>query len=777
MKTKQEHYWVKLGTRVVLELGVYLRTLRTYQSNNAMVIGSQKQLLNTLDAHFQTHSAPIRLQFLECETFINEDLIGMGFQEFARTAKLTKMLRGYGVGEIHLEKGINESSLTALADAFSDVIHKRSKALPSAVDHIQMQPLFVGGAKGGGIESHQICVMLFAGLLSAIDGLQAVHEGGRVPSMLPFLRHIRLSAEMVNERGAVFQLLTANRNKPIMVGDSHHTALRTFDALGFGTSLGLSRTALMVLGLSSVLDHLTANHGAVEAAKLAAKLQTLGDTAPGVMMTLWDLELIRENGKGGNLAQILDVVDNFVRLSLIELKKRPASDFWAELQRSCPRARTLVNQFQQWKGTLPMGVLVDHPDLGQAILLDRGGVDGATRLAPISQWGEIAEPIEIDTTHVSPPHFGPTHLIFLPTDDRTNEQDRPKRPPFPLADTAGRKTLSIDDRFGGKNGKRFKVDSIAGQGAQATVFAVTDTRLHRLVAAKVARVPSPQQRTAMLNRFERELRLSSRVNHPHVLAVYDCGELEGGTPYVLLEWMAIGDLSTVIDAAWNVGQLLPLEYVQYYGMSIASAMRAVHKAGIVHRDLKPANVLIREDGVTKITDFGIAKDLSAEAATLTQVGQTLGTLGFMSPEQFVGLPGPQSDVFGFGVLLYQLTTGQIPVQERQNEMPNGVVMPSAWGALPTEWVSTFQSLLNPNPELRMQGFNAVLSAVQDLPTNVERDRVVLAPGLLPPIPETGHSFGTGGSHTGEPQGGPFENPSTGGPNDTEFIDDYTPDNT
>ena len=104
-------------------------------------------------------------------------------------------------------------------------------------------------------------------------------------------------------------------------------------------------------------------------------------------------------------------------------------------------------------------------------------------------------------------------------------------------------------------------------------------------------------------------------------------------------------------------------------------------------------------------------------------------------------------------------------------------MPSAWGALPTEWVSTFQSLLNPNPELRMQGFDAVLSAVQDLPINVERDRAVLAPGLLPPIPETGHSFGTGGIHDGEPHGGPFENPSTGGPNDTVFLDDLIPDNT
>ena len=135
--------------------------------------------------------------------------------------------------------------------------------------------------------------------------------------------------------------------------------------------------------------------------------------------------------------------------------------------------------------------------------------------------------------------------------------------------------------FGGKRGKRFEVVAVAGQGAQATVMRAKDTRLERPVAVKVSSVPSPRMRAKMMERFEREMRMSSRVNHPHVVQVYDCGELEAGTPYMIIEWMEKGDLSALLHAAWSIG----------YGPQVRSllcavdclAMRAVHQVNIIHR--------------------------------------------------------------------------------------------------------------------------------------------------------------------------------------------------
>jgi serine/threonine protein kinase len=766
-------YWKTLGTKVVLELAVYLRALRTYQSNNALVTNSQSQLLSTLTTHFAGRKEPVHLQFLECETFINSSLIGMGFQEFSRASELARMLRGFGVGEVIFSPETSAKSLTELADSVSDAIHKRREGLPAQVDQIALRPLHAGSMGGTRTETHKVCVWLFAGMLNAMEGLQQVHDGGLVPQMLPFKRHLRLTAEIMADRSTVFQLLTANRAHRMMDGDALHCTLRTFDVLGFGTALGLSRLSLLSLGLSSVLDQLTANQGTEDMFESISKIQSLGDMAPGVLMNLWDLELIRENGKGGHLAQILDVVDHYVRLTHEQRKERQVAELWAQLHRLAPRSRSIVNQFQAWKGTLPTGAIVQHPDLGQALVIDQAGQEGTPRLSSFTQWGVLSDPVEVPTTEIGGSSLGPIHALRLPTDDRTPTSELSKSAPFPLPESYGRKALTVGDVFGGKKGKRFEVISVAGQGAQATVFRAKDSRLERVVASKVSSVPSPTMRAKQMERFERELRLSSRVNHPHVLQVYDCGELEGGTPYMLVEWMEKGELSALLHACWSIGQHLPINYIHYYALSIASAMRAVHQAQIVHRDVKPANVLIRADGVVKLTDFGIAKDLSLEANLLTEMGQTVGTLGYMAPEQLVGLPGPQSDIFSFGITLYQMLTSDLPVQQVKNAIPTGHILDEAWDVVPAAWINLLKRLTASDLDERAVTFDEVCRLLMAVDVGQPDSRDLLRRSLLPPFPSRELQSISGSYSTPTPAESDSVLPSSPPPpeNDTVIIDD------
>jgi tRNA A-37 threonylcarbamoyl transferase component Bud32 len=562
--------------------------------------------------------------------------------------------------------------------------------------------------------------------------------------------------------------MTANRSQRIIEGDPIHSTLRTIEAMGLGTSIGLSRDAMLTLGLASILDQVTANQGEEEAIKYVSTLHSLGDLSPHVMFTLWDLELIRAGGRAGKLAQILEVADQYVRLTHRQVQRRNAEEFWGQLARTTPSARSIINFYRHWKGSLPIGSIVRHPDIGQALVLDYTGPDNTMRLVPFSEWGELSDITEDREVEIDLSYLGPIHGLFIPSQA---DASRPSRgsgePPFPLPEGYFRTELNVGDTFGGRKSDRFEIIGVAGQGAQAIVYKAHDTRLDRTIAVKLSSTPDANYRSKMLIRFERELKLSSKISHPHVVAIHDCGELEGGTPYVLLEWMEHGDLGRILESAWSAGQLLPVAHIHYYALAIASAMKAIHGVGIVHRDIKPDNILLRGDGVAKLTDFGIAKDLNDQQQRLTEMGQTLGTLGYMAPEQLLGMPGPQSDVFSFGVVLFQMLTSSLPAQTDRNGRPSGHIIETEWDLIPAHWAALIQPMVLPDLDTRMASFEAVLQALLDFAPGDDLGRSTLATRLLPHLPTSASVSATGGlGNTGDFQ----TDLSTDRDNDTIFID-------
>ena len=207
----------------------------------------------------------------------------------------------------------------------------------------------------------------------------------------------------------------------------------------------------------------------------------------------------------------------------------------------------------------------------------------------------------------------------------------------------------------------YEIHTLLGQGGMGQVYGATDTRLDREVAVKVLAEPLAEDPTSR-ERFEREARSAAAINHPHICTIFDVGP-----NYLVMERLDGETLAEVLTRG-----PLPLTQAIDYGVQIADALTAAHAHGIVHRDLKPSNVMITTTGA-KVLDFGLAKQIpriDAGAATVTvasvdaavtQPGRVMGTAAYMSPEQAEGKPvDARSDLFAFGVLLYEMLGGHRP---------------------------------------------------------------------------------------------------------------------
>ncbi|MEU0059621.1 protein kinase [Streptomyces sp. NPDC006334] len=207
---------------------------------------------------------------------------------------------------------------------------------------------------------------------------------------------------------------------------------------------------------------------------------------------------------------------------------------------------------------------------------------------------------------------------------------------------------------------RYRLLSPLGEGGMGTVWRARDEVLHREVAVKEVRAPAGLAGSdveRMYARLEREAWAAARVANRNVVTVYDVAT-QDGRPWIVMELVRGISLAELLDAE---GPLEPAR-VAHIGAEVLAALRAAHEAGVLHRDVKPANVLMSNDGRVVLTDFGIASVEGTSAITMT--GEVIGSPEFLAPERALGrTPGPESDLWSLGVLMYAAVEGNSPFRQ------------------------------------------------------------------------------------------------------------------
>ncbi|CAN5693355.1 hypothetical protein BH23PSE2_BH23PSE2_02460 [soil metagenome] len=257
-----------------------------------------------------------------------------------------------------------------------------------------------------------------------------------------------------------------------------------------------------------------------------------------------------------------------------------------------------------------------------------------------------------------------------------------------------------------------------GSGGMGDVYLAQDTRLLRQVALKLLDpklAADPRWRA----RFLREARLASSLDHPAICTIHEVGEADG-QPYFAMQYVQGQPLSSLIE-----GRALPLPRLCTIASQVASAVAAAHAQGVVHRDIKGANVMVSEGDRAVVLDFGIARHCSGPGmldVALTEPGAVLGTPASMAPEQAAGgSADPRSDLFSFGVLLYEMATGQRPFQgESRRELMTAVQTRPHGSAhalnpeLPARLVELLDRLLEKSAQARPTNMRSVVEALRQV---------------------------------------------------------------
>lgn len=269
----------------------------------------------------------------------------------------------------------------------------------------------------------------------------------------------------------------------------------------------------------------------------------------------------------------------------------------------------------------------------------------------------------------------------------------------------------------GKSLGPFDIEKALGSGAMGSVYRARHRTNGKIVAIKVMNEEGAKDPT-FVARFEREIKLLSQFQHPNIVRIYGASEYQG-IRYYAMELIEGQNLQDILSRCTT----LPLGKVIKYIVQLCEALQQMHSVGIVHRDLKPANVMITYDDRVKLTDFGIAKDVTAmNEDQLTRADRTVGTIAYMSPEQLGGKPlTPKSDLYALGLILYRMVTGRLPfmgdtmVEYMSQRMAGSYPLPSAVNrSLPREFDRLITSLLSENLDHRPRDAYAVMKSLLDI---------------------------------------------------------------
>ena len=270
---------------------------------------------------------------------------------------------------------------------------------------------------------------------------------------------------------------------------------------------------------------------------------------------------------------------------------------------------------------------------------------------------------------------------------------------------------------------RYELQRLIASGGMASIYSAIDVRLDRRVAVKIMH-PHLASDEEFVSRFIREAKATAALNHPNIVSIQDQGWNESGVPavFIVMEFMDGHTLREVLSQ----GPLSPQEVIHYM-IPVASALAEAHRIGIIHRDIKPENILISQDGRIKIADFGLARGASLGSTMTVESSVVLGSVSYLSPEQVQrGISDARSDIYSFGVVLFELLTGKkpfdgsSPIQIAYMHVNERIPTPSsARTGVPASLDALVWRATSPNPDERFPHAGALLKALRDIQFEID----------------------------------------------------------